>query len=91
MDDLERFIEEQKKSDPEFANGFESGYINFKIGILLRKAREEAGISQEQLAKMINTKKSAIARIENHAEDMRLSTLHRYADALGKKIMVAIA
>jgi ribosome-binding protein aMBF1 (putative translation factor) len=90
MDDLERFIEEQKKSDPDFAKDFELGYTHFKIGVLLREAREEAGITQEQLAQKLNTKKSAISRIENHAEDIRLSTLHKYVDALGKKLHVAI-
>lgn len=70
---------------------FESGYENFKIGVLLRQAREEAGMTQEQLAKKLNTKKSAISRIENHAEDIRLSTLHKYAEALGKTLQVRIA
>jgi len=90
MDDLERFIEEQKKKDPEFSEGFEEGYKNFKIGILLRQARQEAGFTQEEIAAKLQTKKSAISRIENHAEDIRLSTLHRYAGALGKSLHLFI-
>jgi len=90
MDDLDRFIEEQKKLDPEFARNFEEGYRNFRIGVLLRQAREDAGITQEQLAQRLKTRKSAISRIENHAEDVRLSTLHRYAGALGKSLHVFI-
>ena len=90
MDDLERFIEEQKKKDPEFNEGFEEGYKNFKVGILLRQARQEAGFTQEEIAAKLQTKKSAISRIENHAEDIRLSTLHRYADALGKSLHLFI-
>jgi len=39
----------------------------------------------------LKTKKSAISRIENHAEDIRLSTLHKYAQALGKTLQVRIA
>jgi hypothetical protein len=38
----------------------------------------------------MHTQKSAICRIENHAEDIRLSTLEKYAIALGKKIKVEI-
>jgi len=90
MDDLDRFIDEQKKKDPEFAKDFEEGYRNFKIGILLRQAREEAGLTQEEIAAKLKTKKSAISRIENHAEDIRLSTLHRYAGALGKSLHLFI-
>ena len=32
-----------KQSDPEFAENYESGYLEFKIGVLLREARKEAG------------------------------------------------
>lgn len=53
---------------------------------MLRDAREQAGITQEMIAKKLRTKKSAISRIENHAEDIRLSTLDKYARALGKKL-----
>jgi HTH-type transcriptional regulator / antitoxin HipB len=55
---------------------------------MLRQAREKAGITQEAIAKKLRTKKSAISRIENHAEDIRLSTLNKYAKALGKKLKV---
>ena len=86
MDDLDKFINEQKISDPEF----EKGYKNFKIGVLLRQARVEAGLTQDDIAQKLKTKKSAISRIENHAEDIRLSTLHKYAGALGKSLHVFI-
>ncbi len=89
--DLEDFIEDQKKKDPEFAKGFEEGYLNFKIGVLLKVAREEVGMTQSQIAKKLKTNKSAISRIEKHAEDIRLSTLQKYAKALGKKVKVEIA
>ncbi|MFQ5771914.1 MAG: helix-turn-helix domain-containing protein [bacterium] len=90
MDDLDKFIEEQKNLDPEFEKGFEEGYKNFKIGVLLRQAREDAGFTQDEIAQKLKTKKSAISRIENHAEDIRLSTLHKYAGALGKSLHVFI-
>lgn len=91
MDDLEKYIEKRKEQNRDFAKTFEPGYEHFKIGVLLRQAREEAGITQEELARKLDTKRSAISRIENHAEDIRLSTLHRYAQALGKNLRVKIA
>lgn len=91
MDDLNKYVEKRKKRSPAFARGLESGYEQFKIGVMLRMAREEAGISQKELAMRLKTKKSAISRIENHAEDIRLSTLEKVAEAIGKRLTLKIA
>jgi HTH-type transcriptional regulator / antitoxin HipB len=90
MSDLAKYIRERKKRDKEFARGFEEGYEEFKIGVMLRQARETAGLTQEELARRLKTKKTAISRIENHAEDIKLSTLKRVAGALGKRLQVSI-
>ncbi len=90
MNDLEKYIEKRKACDPEFAKEYESGYEAFKIGVLLRQAREEAGLTQADLAVKLLTNKSTISRIENHAEDIRLSTLRKFAEALGRKMRVEI-
>lgn len=91
MSDLKKYIRERKKKDRRFAEGFEEGYEQFKVGVMLRHARESAGLTQEDLARRLKTKKTAISRIENHAEDIKLSTLERVAVALGKKLQVSIA
>jgi len=91
MDDLDKYIKTRKKLSPKFANNFDKGYEQFKIGILLKQARIEAGFTQEQVAKKLRTKKSAISRIENHAEDIRLSTLVNYAQAVGKHLQLEVA
>src|ERR1041384_369693 len=89
MSDLERYVKKRKRLDPEFAEGFE-GYSNFKVGVVLRRAREKAGMTQDDIARRLRTKKSAISRIENHAEDIRLSTIQKYAKALGKHLRIEI-
>jgi ribosome-binding protein aMBF1 (putative translation factor) len=61
-----------------------------RVGDMLRKAREAAGVSQEELAGRLKTKRTAISRIENHADDIKLSTLERVAEALGKELKVKI-
>jgi transcriptional regulator with XRE-family HTH domain len=61
-----------------------------RVGEMLRKARESAGVSQEELASRLKTKRTAISRIENHADDIKLSTLDRVAKALGKELKVKI-
>ena len=91
MSDLKKYIEKRKKTDTVFALDFDEDYENFKLGVLLRQARESAGVTEEEVAQKLNTKKSAISRIENHAEDIRLSTLRKYALALGKQIRLEVA
>jgi len=91
MSDVRRYIEKRVKVDPEFAEGLELGYADFKIGVLLRQARETAGLTQEEVARRLHTKKSAISRIENHADDVRLSTLRRYAEAVGANVQIKLA
>jgi ribosome-binding protein aMBF1 (putative translation factor) len=91
MSDLQKYIKKRKKKNSEFAKDFDSGYEQFKIGVLLKQAREEAGMSQEELAAKLKTKKSAISRIENHAEDIKLSTLEKFAHALGKQLRLEVA
>jgi HTH-type transcriptional regulator / antitoxin HipB len=91
MDDLERYIQKRKKKGSSFAHQYEEEYEKFKIGAILRQAREDAGITQDEIAKKLHTQKSAISRIENHSYDMRLSTLKMYAEALGKKLTLSIS
>ena len=90
MSDVEHYIEKRAERDREFAENFETGYADFKIGVILRQAREAAGLTQEEVARKLQTQKSAISRIENHANDVRLSTLRRYADAVGANLQIRL-
>ena len=90
MSDLQQYISERKAVDPDFREDYEEGYQAFKIGALLRQARESSGLTQEEIARRLHTKKSAISRIENHSEDIKLSTLERFASVLGRKVEVSI-
>ena len=91
MSDVKRYIQKRTEKDMEFAQNYEAGYANFKIGVILRQARESAGLTQEEMARRLKTKKSSISRIENHADDVRLSTLRRYADAVGANLQIRLA
>jgi ribosome-binding protein aMBF1 (putative translation factor) len=90
MSDLTKYIAQRKKRDKKFAESYDQGYEQFKVGVLLRQAREAAGLTQAELARRLKTKKTAISRIENHAEDIKLSTLERVASALGKRLEIRI-
>ena len=85
-DYIDKRIEKEAISKEKFWEGYE----DYKIGLYLREARETSGLTQEELARRINTTKSVISRMENHSEDIKLSTIEKVAKALGKKVKIAI-
>lgn len=90
MSDLKKYISKRKKEEREFSQNYDVGYQNFKIGVLLKQMREESGMTQEELAEKLETKKSVISRRENHSEDFRLSTFRRYAKTLGRRVKIEV-
>lgn len=63
----------------------------FVISEMLKEARKEAHITQEQLAERIGTKKSYISRLENGKADIQVSTLYKIFEAgLGRKIRLTL-
>lgn len=63
----------------------------FIISEMLKDARKEANMTQEQLAEKVGTKKSYISRLENGNCDIQLSTLYRIFEfGLGKKVNLFI-
>ena len=64
----------------------------FAIGEILRDARKEAQMTQEELAKKTGTRKSFISRIENGHSDIQLSTLYRLVEiGFGKRVNLSIS
>jgi HTH-type transcriptional regulator/antitoxin HipB len=90
MNDLDKYINKRKKASKEFNNSFDAGYEDFKIGEVLKQTRKELGYTQEYIAQKLKTKKSSISRIENHAVDIKLSTLQNFTKAIGKTLKVQI-
>jgi len=63
----------------------------FKYGILIRRARKKAGLTQEELAKRSGTTKFYISRIENNKTDIELSTFRKIIEiGLGRKLRLEI-
>ena len=90
MSDFQKYKKKRMKQDPEFWSGYDKRLETFKLGILLKQARLESGLTQEQIAKRLNTTKSVVSRMENHATDIRLSTLEKFAKAVGREIHIAL-
>ncbi|MDR6967046.1 DNA-binding XRE family transcriptional regulator [Flavobacterium arsenatis] len=78
---------EHGKIGTETRNIYEEKSQMFIISEMLKEARKEAKITQEQLAEKTGTKKSYISRIENGKGNIQLSTLIRIFEVgLGKRI-----
>lgn len=69
---------------------FEMDCDAFVIGEQLREERIKSGLTQEQLADRIGTKKSFISRVERGHADIQLSTLVKLFQGLGRKISVKV-
>lgn len=62
----------------------------FCLAQTLREERIRAGLTQEQLAEKIGTKKTYISRLENGKADVQLATLFRIFEGLGRRVSLTI-
>ncbi|HNW97822.1 MAG TPA: helix-turn-helix transcriptional regulator [Bacteroidales bacterium] len=66
-------------------------FESFKIGILLRQARESKHLTQDELAKVIDKKRTYISRVENDGSNITLRTLFEIVErGLGGKVTIGI-
>lgn len=78
------------KGTPE-RDKFESDSLAFRLGVMLKEARKDAHITQEELAEKTGTKKSYISRIERGQSDIQISTYYRLIEiGLGKHLNISI-
>jgi ribosome-binding protein aMBF1 (putative translation factor) len=89
---LDQFIDEKVgKKGTEPREQFEDNYEAFKLGVLIQRAREEKGLTQEQLATLAGTNKSYISKLERNLKDVRFSTLQRIInEGLGGHLDISI-
>lgn len=91
MSDFQKYKKKRVKQAPKFWADYDERLETFKLGLMLKQARLESGLTQEQIAKSLKTTKSVVSRMENHATDIRLSTLEKFAKAIGRKIHVSLS
>jgi transcriptional regulator with XRE-family HTH domain len=66
-------------------------FEGFKVGLMLKKAREEKHLTQEQLAQLVDKKRTYISRVENDGSNMTLKTLYDIVEkGLGGKVRIQI-
>ena len=76
----------ERRHEPLFPGFKEMAARRQSLAAELVAARLDLGLSQTEVAARMGTSQSAVARIESGDADVRLSTLERYASALGQRL-----
>ncbi|PZX55802.1 helix-turn-helix domain-containing protein [Algoriphagus chordae] len=72
-------------------NKYDADSLAFRLGVMLKEARKEANLTQEELAVRTGTKKSYISRIERGLSDIQFSTYYKLIEiGLGRRLNVSI-
>ena len=85
---FDRYLEEQLQ-DPAFAARFKNAGEAWDVALQIAALRQQAGLSQKDLAKLLKTSQQQISRLESPGyEGHSLSTLRRVADALHARVRI---
>lgn len=79
------------KTRKGFTEAYEALELEYKVASQMLKARSRAGLTQDAVAELMGTTKSAVSRLESagkHAPS--LETLKRYANAVGCELQVRL-
>ncbi|HEX9682318.1 MAG TPA: helix-turn-helix transcriptional regulator [Acidimicrobiales bacterium] len=85
-DFLDEMIAERTKASAEFPELLDAAVRRRRLLEALAAEREAKGLSQTVVAARMHTSQSAVARIEKAEVDVKLSTVERYAAAVGKRV-----
>jgi ribosome-binding protein aMBF1 (putative translation factor) len=90
-DFVDEIVEERTQKNPEFPDLVEAALRRRQLLRELAGRREKLGLSQTVVAARMGTSQSAVARLEAGEIDAKLSTVERFAAALGQKIEWRVA
>jgi ribosome-binding protein aMBF1 (putative translation factor) len=85
-DDLESFIADRARTSPDFPRLVDEAAARRQLLRDLAAEREAEGLTLTVVAARMVTSESAVARLEMGEADAKLSTVGRYAVALGKRV-----
>ncbi len=89
MIDYESF-REKLLSDPEVLREYEAHKAEFEIARALIKARLAAKMTQLDVARRMHTSQAQIARLESGQHFPSMNSIHKYAQAVNRKIHLSI-
>lgn len=90
-DFLDEIVRERTAENPEFPELVEAAVRRRALLRGLASRREELGLSQTAVAARMGTSQSAVARLESAEVDAKLSTIERYAAAVGQRVEFHLA
>lgn len=85
-DFLDEIVDGRAKDNPDFPEMVQAALERRQLLRELAKRRAESGITQQVVAERMRTSQSAVARMEAGEVDARLSTVERYAAAVGQRV-----
>lgn len=90
--DFEGLLKEKYgEKGTQLRDQFETDSLAFRLGVMLKEARTQAKITQQELAEKTGTKKSYISRIERGKSDIQISTYQRIIEmGLEKSLNISI-
>ena len=75
--------------DPEFKKHYQEERQSLKLAMKIAELRNQKGLSQQELAKLMGTSQQAISRIESgEYEGFTLKTLEKIAEATGMRVKI---
>ncbi|MGH3489287.1 MAG: helix-turn-helix domain-containing protein [Actinopolymorphaceae bacterium] len=90
QDDLDAFLADQLQ-DPAFAAAYEDAHARADLLAGCVRLRKESGVTQAQVARAMGTTQSAVSDLEAGATDPQLTTVQRYARAVGGRLEVSVS
>jgi ribosome-binding protein aMBF1 (putative translation factor) len=84
-DDLDRYISERDAREPRFAALVTDAETRLAFGRQMAERRRASGQTQTQVAARMQTSPAIVSRLES-GHDVRVSTLEKYAAALGLRL-----
>ena len=89
---FEEYLDQQR--GPNGSSGrleYERGFELFMVGVSIAQAREEQGLTEEQLAKKCGTTKAVINKAEMEAENIKISVLQNIIEnGLGGRLKLSV-
>jgi DNA-binding XRE family transcriptional regulator len=88
--DYQKYRDQRLKQDAELAEAYTQENLEREIGRQVLRLRQMRGWTQEQLAEALDTKQSAVARLESGSHRPSLATLHRICEVLEARLEVRL-
>ncbi len=82
-------LHQQWLNDPEYQAAYEAQRSEFEVASAIIAARTSANLTQQELAELMSTKQSLIARLEAGEQNTTIKTLKRIAEATNTRLHIS--